>query len=236
MQNALSCFEPIRLTSHRQSRARGLQPSVNGTMRAAIARSRTTCGWSLGATAPLPEACCSTCRYCWPALCSICSAEMTLVKPERLHSAIGSSVCARTRGTPPIPSTPAPSRAANPRRACSAQRQPWPCASGGSTIRASVLNGAVMARLDAGPSAVVPISLPTAMRALVASRQSLVFRTGRLAGIDFERSYRPPQPPQHPQRWQRRRGRHDEEVRPSDRLGEHTGQRPDPDASDRRKC
>ena len=65
--------------------------AVYGMMRCAIARSRTTCGWSFGPSACLLDACCSICRYCWFAACSTCCADTILVKLLLLHSGI---VCA----------------------------------------------------------------------------------------------------------------------------------------------
>ena len=43
MQNALICLLPIRLTSQRQSAARGFQPSACGMMRCAMTRKRRNC-------------------------------------------------------------------------------------------------------------------------------------------------------------------------------------------------
>ena len=82
MQKALICELPIRLISQRQSRARGFQVLENGMIFSAMARSRRTCGWVLGARAFWAAACCIICAYCWAEDCSTVSADTSLLNTE----------------------------------------------------------------------------------------------------------------------------------------------------------
>src|SRR5262245_46692106 len=74
MQNALIWFDPMRLISHCHLVACGLKRAAFAMIRLPIARRRTSCGWSSGASARLAAAWRSRAVYCWAAACSSRSA------------------------------------------------------------------------------------------------------------------------------------------------------------------